>query len=138
MNKGCRLRAKGKEIVFDTADGKKKFTLKPLRNEQLLKVTELGEQEKGMESALLMAKCSLNNGLQKEEEHFDDEEIKQMEACFLMPILKEAAELNGLGDMFDFQKRAGVPDQNLPFQRKSKVGISQDIATLKAKAQVKV
>ena len=33
MNKGCRLRAKGETIEFDTADGKKKFTLKPLKNE---------------------------------------------------------------------------------------------------------
>ena len=119
MKKACRLRAKGEIISFDTEEGIKEYRIKPIKNEQLLEITDLGEKNKGMEAALLMAKYSLNRDSKIEngtEEPFDDEEIKQMEVSFLIPLLKKCAEINGLGDMFDFQARAEkqLPSQSNP------------------------
>ena len=108
--KGSRLRAKGKKIVFDTEDGKKTYELRPLKNKQLLEIVELADKKENMKSAILMAKYSLNadpkivNG---QEDAFDDEEMDEMDAPFLLQILKIAAEINGLGDMFDFQLKGG-------------------------------
>ena len=108
--KGSRLRAKGKKIEFDTEEGKKEYELRPLKNKQLLEVVELADKEKNMNAAMLMAKYSLNadpkiaNG---QEDAFDDEEMEEMDTPFLLQILKTAAEINGLGDMFDFQLRGG-------------------------------
>ena len=126
-----RLRAKGEKIVFDTEDGKREFTLRPMKNKQLLEVMSLAEEsnkdaKKGMESAFLMAKYSLNNDL-KDTEKFTDEDIAEMEVCFLMPLLKKASKINGLGDMFDFQLGAGsqLPSQNPISQRESKQNTSQ-------------
>ena len=107
--KGSRLRAKGEEIEFDTEDGKKKYKLRPIKNKQLLEVTELADKKEGIKAAMLMAKFSLNadpkikNG---EEDAFDDEEMEDMEAPFLLQIMKVAARINGLEDMFDFQLKS--------------------------------
>ncbi len=116
--KGSRLRAKGKKIEFDTEEGKKEYELRPLKNKQLLEVTEIADKNEGIKAAMLMAKYSLNadpkivNG---QEDAFDDTEMEEMDAPFLIQILKIAAEINGLGDMFDFQLRGGkqVLDPNL-------------------------
>ena len=108
--KGSRLRAKGEKIIFDTEDGKKEYELRPLKNRQLLEIVELADKKEGLKSAILMAKYSLNadpkivNGT---EEPFTDEEMDEMDSPFLIQILKTAAEINGLGDMFDFQLRGG-------------------------------
>ncbi len=107
--KGSRLRAKGEKIVFDTEEGKKEFELRPLKNKQLLEVTELADKKAGIKAAMLMAKYSLNadpkivNG---EEDAFDDEEMDDMDAPFLLQIMKIASKINGLGDMFDFQLKS--------------------------------
>ena len=119
--KGSRLRAKGEKIEFDTEEGKKTYELKPLKNKQLLEIVELADKKENMKSAILMAKYSLNadpkivNG---QEDAFDDEEMNEMDAPFLLQILKIAAKINGLGDMFDFQLREGnqLPD---PSSKKS-------------------
>ncbi len=106
--KGSRLRAKGEKIVLDTVDGKKEFELHPMKNKQLLEVVELADKKQGLKAAILMAKYSLNadpkivNG---EVDAFDDEEMDEMEAPFLLEILDIAAKINGLEDMFDFQQR---------------------------------
>ncbi len=108
MGKGSRLRAKGKEIKFETEDGIKTYLLRPIKNEQLMEVAELGDKKKGFEAAMLMAKYSINRDPKIEngtEEPFDDAEIKDMDSPFLIQIMKEAAKLNGLGDVFDFQQR---------------------------------
>lgn len=108
--KGSRLRAKGKKIEFDTEDGKKTYELRPLKNKQLLEVVELADKKENMKSAMLMAKYSLNadpkivNG---QEDAFTDEEMEEMDSPFLIQILKTVAEINGLGDMFDFQLKGG-------------------------------
>lgn len=115
-SKSCRLRAKGETIKFDTADGDKEYMIKPMINEQLLEVVKLGEQNKGMEAAMKMAKYSLNNhesnimGDSGELEPFDDEEVKAMPSNFLLELLNIAKKVNGLDKMFDFQKGVkGVP-----------------------------
>ena len=101
----CRFRAKGEKIEFDTDEGKKEYLLKPLKNKQLLEIVELGEKKEGIKAALIMAKYSLNadpkiiNGTEKP---FTDEEMEEMEAPFLLQIMKKTAKLNGLEDMFDF------------------------------------
>ena len=108
--KGSRLRAKGKKITFDTEEGEKVYELRPLKNKQLLEVVELADKKENMKSAMMMAKYSLNadpkitNG---QEDAFTDEEMDEMDSPFLIQILKTAAEINGLGDMFDFQLRGG-------------------------------
>ncbi len=110
MVKGCRLRACGEKIIFETEEGKKEYFLRPMKNKQLLEITELGEKEQGIQAAILMAKYSLNadpkivNGT---EEPFSDEEMDELETPFLLQIMKTAAKINGLGDMFDFQLREG-------------------------------
>ncbi len=115
MNKGCRLRAKGEKIIFDTEDGKKEFVLMPLKNKQLLEITELGEKaetesKSGLKAAFLLAKYCLNNNPKVQESEdgpFTDEEIREMETCFLLPLVKKAAKINGMEDLFDFQLRGG-------------------------------
>ena len=108
--KGSRLRAKGEKVEFDTEEGKKTYELRPLKNKQLLEVVELADKKQGLKSSILMAKYSLNadsrivNGT---EEPFTDEEMDEMDTPFLLQILKIAAKINGLEDMFDFQLRAG-------------------------------
>lgn len=108
--KGSRLRAKGKKITFDTEEGKKVYELRPLKNKQLLEVVEFADKKENMKAAMMMAKYSLNadpkitNG---QEDAFTDEEMDEMDSPFLLQILKTAAEINGLGDMFDFQLRGG-------------------------------
>ena len=108
--KGSRLRAKGEKIEFDTEDGKKVYELRPLKNRQLLEITEIADKKQGMKSAMLMAKYSLNadprivNGT---EEPFTDEEMEELESPFLLQILKIVAKINGLEEMFDFQLRGG-------------------------------
>ncbi len=110
MIKGCRLRAKGEKIEFDTEEGKKSFFLRPMKNRQLLEITELGEKKQGIQAAILMAKYSLNadpkivNGT---EDPFTDEEMNEMETPFLLQIMKVSARINGLEEMFDFQLRGG-------------------------------
>ena len=116
--KGSRLRAKGKKIVFDTEEGKKTYELRPLKNKQLLEIVELADKKENMQSAMLMAKYSLNADpkiINGQEDAFDDAEMDEMDAPFLIQILKTAAEINGLGDMFDFQLKGGkqVLDPNL-------------------------
>ena len=107
--KGSRLRAKGEKIEFDTEDGKKVFELRPLKNKQLLEITELADKKEGIKAAMMMAKFSLNgdprikNG---EEEAFNDEEMEDMDAPFLLQIMKVASKINGLEDMFDFQLKS--------------------------------
>ncbi len=107
--KGSRLRAKGEKIEFDTEDGKQTFELRPLKNKQLLEVTELADKKAGIKAAMLMAKFSLNadpkikNG---EIDAFDDEEMDEMDAPFLLQIMKVASKINGLEDMFDFQLKS--------------------------------
>ena len=106
--KGSRLRARGEKIVFDTEEGKKEYELRPLKNKQLLEITELADKKEGIKSAMLMAKYSLNadpkikNG---EEDAFTDEEMEEMETPFFLQVMKIASKINGLEDMFDFQKR---------------------------------
>lgn len=128
MGKGSRLLAKGEKIIFDTEEGEKIYTLKPLKNYQLLEITEKGEQKKGMEATMLMVKYSLNNSpeiVNGIEQPFDDEEIKEMPTPFLLQTLKLAAKLNGLEEMFDFQAREqgkGLTTPN-PSQPESKPDI---------------
>ena len=124
--KGSRLRAKGEKIVFDTEDGKKEFELRPLKNKQLLEVVELAEKKEGLKSSILMAKYSLNAGskiVNGEEDAFTDEEMDEMEAPFLLKILKTAAKINGLDDMFDFQKRVQEGQLDSTIQPTSKKSI---------------
>ena len=124
--KGSRLRAKGEKIEFDTEDGKKTFELRPLKNRQLLEVTEVADKKEGIKAAMLMAKFSLNadprikNG---EEDAFDDEEMEEMEAPFLLQIMKVAAKINGLEDMFDFQLKSQQGQLTQESQPDSKKGI---------------
>ncbi len=124
--KGSRLRAKGEKIEFDTEDGKKTFELRPLKNKQLLEVTEVADKKEGIKAAMLMAKFSLNadprikNG---EEDAFDDEEMEEMEAPFLLQIMKVAAKINGLEDMFDFQLKSQQGQLTQESQPDSKKGI---------------
>ena len=107
--KGCRLRAKGEKIEFDTENGKKTFELRPIKNKQLLEVTEIADKKQGLKAAMLMAKFSINadpkikNG---QEDAFDDEEMDDMPAPFLLQIMRVAAKINGLEEMFDFQLKS--------------------------------
>ena len=50
--KGSRLRAKGEKIEFDTEDGKEEYTLYPIKNKQLLEVTELADKKEGIKAAI--------------------------------------------------------------------------------------
>ena len=124
--KGSRLRAKGEKIVFDTEDGKKTFELRPIKNKQLLEVTEIADKKEGLKAVMLMAKFSLNadprikNG---EIDAFDDEEMEDMDAPFLLQIMKVATKINGLEDMFDFQLKGQQGQLAQDSQPDSKKGI---------------
>ena len=122
---GARLRAKGEEIVFDTADGKKTYELRPIKNKQLLEVVEKADKKESMKAALLLAKYSLNRDPKIEngsEKPFTDEEMEETEAPFLIQIMEKAAKINGLGDAFDFQLKGkeAPPEQDStksPFEK---------------------
>ncbi len=141
--KGSRLRAKGEKIEFDTDDGKKIYEIRPLKNKQLLEIVELADKKKGIESAILMAKYSLNadprivNGT---EDPFDDEEMKELETPFLFQILKLASKVNKLEDMFDFQLRGqgGQPNPNPSMPTSKKPTLKGDLETLNQNPSKKV
>ncbi len=124
--KGSRLRAKGEKIVFDTEEGKKVFELRPLKNKQFLEVLELADKKEGLKSSMLMAKYCLNEDPKiknKQEDAFDDEEMEDMPAPFLFQIMKVAARINGLEELFDFQLKGQEGQLAQESQPDSKKGI---------------
>ncbi len=121
--KGCRLRAKGEKIELDTEDGKKEYTLKPIKNKQLLVIVEMADKKQELQAAILMAKHCLNEDPKIKdgtEEAFTDEEMNEMETPFLLKIMKTAAKVNGLEEMFDFQSRVGSQLPSQESQKESK------------------
>lgn len=112
ISKGCRLRAKGQIVKFDTEDGEKEFLIKPLKNEQLLEIQELWDKKESKEAQnkanVLFVKYSINRDpkiVDGTEEPFTDEEIEQMETNFLIQIMETAAKVNGLEKAMEFQKK---------------------------------
>ena len=118
---GCRLRAKGEKIIFDTEDGEKEYLIKPIKNEQLLEIQELWDKKEDTKAQAkantLFVKYSLNRDskiVAGTEEPFTDDEIAQMETNFLIEILEVAARVNGMEKMVSFQQRSQAGQPTLP------------------------
>ena len=47
---GSRLRAKGEKVTFDTLDGEVTYEIFPLKNEQMLEISELWDKKKQKEA----------------------------------------------------------------------------------------
>tara|TARA_Y100000310_G_scaffold190777_1_gene190768 strand:+ start:60 stop:485 length:426 start_codon:yes stop_codon:yes gene_type:complete len=109
MGVGSRVRAKGEEIEFD----EQKFKLVPVTNEQLIEVQEMAskgnkenETKVAMESLMVLAVHTLNNGLKEGESAWSVEEMKKSPTPFLMKVFEVAVKINKLETMFDFQQKS--------------------------------
>ena len=122
MGKGKILMAKGDDIELELVEGKETFQLGPLTNEQLLEIQDIAadaqkkdEKEQGksaMESLVLLAVHSLNNGLPidiKEEEKFTLEQMKKSSTPILLELFDKAVKINKLEKMFAFQQKSQIP-----------------------------
>lgn len=101
------IRAKGEVLKY----GGKEINLVPLNADQLLEVQEsstnkgLSEEKRGMNSLLLLAVHSVNNGVEKKDDETSIDEMKKMPTDFLMDVFKKAVKINKLESAFDFQVR---------------------------------
>lgn len=121
MKMASRFRAKGEEIIFKTEEGEKTFNLKPIKNRQLLEVAEFADKKQGLKAAILLAKHTINNSteiVEGIEKPFTDDEMEELESPFLFQLMKVSARLNGLEDMFDFQRGVQTQDSGKdPYER---------------------
>lgn len=118
MGKGKILRAKGESIELELEEGKETFKLMPLTNEQLLEIQDIAgdsmkkdEKEQSvaaMESLILLAVHSLNNGMSNpsEDDKFTVNQMKKSSTPILIDLFEKATKINKLEKMFDFQQQS--------------------------------
>ena len=100
VSKASQLRAKGEKVSFETETGLIEYLIKPLKNKELLEVMELAEKN----NSKAMLKLFLKYSLIKDDPSLTDADIEDMDASYLLELLKIISKVNKLEGMFDFQK----------------------------------
>ena len=106
VSKASRLLAKGELVSFETESGMVDYNIKPLKNKELLEVIELGEKNDTRSMMLKMLYFSLI----KDDPEITITDVENMDAPYLIQLLKIIQKVNRLEGLFDFQ----ASGQNTP------------------------
>lgn len=100
MSKASQMRGKGELVKFETEDGEVEWRIKPLKNKELLEITDMAERKQTSDMLTKMIFYTLR----KDDITVTEQEIKEMDSSFLMDLINIIAKVNKLEAMFDFRK----------------------------------
>ena len=113
VSKASRLLAKGEKIVFETENGTVEYIIKPMKNKELLEITDRAEEVKRLTDSKNFAESKklskaltlfmLKSTLIKDDPEITDNDLEEMSAVFTIKLLKKIVEVNGLEGLIDFQ-----------------------------------
>lgn len=102
VSKTSRLRAKPEVITLKGADGEEIiYNIKPLKTKEILRMIELAQDKKEMEAFTYM----IYETLKKDDPEVTKEEVEELDANFLMEIMKAAERVNGMDGMFSAESQ---------------------------------
>jgi len=96
VSKTSRLRARPEKVVFETETGDIEYSIRPLKTKEILHMQELVSAKKDTEAFVYFIYITLK----KDDPDISEEDVKELEANYLMKLMKVIERVNGMEGMF--------------------------------------